>query len=81
MYSHLLPAKYGETMHPMEHSNTGSPWIDEVQQSVCVNTRLDKNAGTGVEFFPLCSDGNDKAQCKILYSSDKFQWYEIFIST
>jgi len=38
MYSHFVPDLHGETMPPQAHAN--APWIDEVHQSVSVNTNL-----------------------------------------
>ena len=38
MYSHFNPGRYGETMPPQEHPL--APFIDEVHQSVAVNSNL-----------------------------------------
>ena len=40
---------YGETMPPQAHQN--APWIDEVHQSVSVNTALNDNSEGGIKYF------------------------------
>ena len=49
IYSHFVPDMYGETMPPQAHQN--APWIDEVHQSVSVNTALNDNSEGGIKYF------------------------------
>jgi len=60
IYSHYAPGLHGETMPPQKHAY--SPWIDEVQQSVAVNTVLNKNDDFS-QYCPVYSD-TDKSTCK-----------------
>ena len=49
MYSHYAPDMYGETLPPQVHAE--APWIDEVQQSVSVNTQLNEVDGDGKLYY------------------------------
>jgi hypothetical protein len=43
MYSHFCPDLHGESLPPQAH--TDAPWVDEVLQSVSVNSELNEKAG------------------------------------
>ena len=49
IYSHYAPSMWGETMAPQNHAE--APWIDEVQQSVAVHGKYNKNTGESTCFL------------------------------
>jgi hypothetical protein len=44
IYSHFCPDLHGETIPPQKHVGPDNPWVDEVHQSVSVNTKLNLKA-------------------------------------
>ena len=49
LYSHRAPDLHGESFPPQAHP--GAPWVDEVQQTVSVNLRLNNRSPYNKPYF------------------------------